>query len=80
MICNNCAEEGETSRLFIGAGTVTVAYSAPFYDENGIYHHHDPNWTTTTCNCSRGHKFTVRTKQGCLPCGIERQVEYQEVE
>ena len=42
----------------------TLMYSAPYYDENGVYHHEDPNVYTTEYECSLGHIFEVKSGQG----------------
>lgn len=42
---------------------MTLMCANPYYDENGKYHHNDPNTTTTYYNCSNGHQWTESTKQ-----------------
>lgn len=46
----------------------TAMYCQPFYDEDGKYHHHDANTTTTEYRCSNGHQWTERTTGNCW-CG-----------
>ena len=71
MKCPVCVKLGLKSTLTEGAGMSTMMYSAPYYDEDGNYHNHDPNTHTHTLACSNGHKMTVSHKSGCIPCGTE---------
>lgn len=68
MKCPKCVEDGERSTLTGGVGTTTLMYAAPFYDEDGNYHDHNPNATTTSYQCSRGHRITVTTHRRCGSC------------
>lgn len=47
---------------------VTAMYCAPYYDEEGVYHHHDANRTTYNHVCSNGHKITVSSTGKCPSC------------
>lgn len=48
MICEKCAEQGLKSRVTSsGDGSMTLASSYNFYDENGDYHSHNPNTVTS---------------------------------
>lgn len=67
-ICPYCKEEGNKSKLFESMSASTCMYSSPFYDEDGIYHNHDPNILTTDYKCSNGHIFIVRAKIKCPNC------------
>lgn len=68
MICPTCKAEGQTSRVDIGGGATTDMWSAPYYDEAGVYHHHDLNTTTWVYDCSRGHRWTAAQRKKC-PAG-----------
>ena len=68
MICETCKAEGKTSRVFDRGGSTTCAYYQPFYDENGKWHNHDGNITTTGYECSNGHRWTVESTGSCW-CG-----------
>jgi len=68
MICPQCAQEGERSKVWAGASMGTAIYCQPYYDEDGVYHRHDPNTTTISYHCSRGHTWTKRTGKGCPNC------------
>ena len=46
MICPECKAEGKESRVYVGMAITTCVASAPFYDEKGRYHSHDPNTTS----------------------------------
>jgi hypothetical protein len=40
----------------------------PYYDEEGKFHRHDPNWHSSSFRCSRGHEWTRSWKAGCGAC------------
>jgi hypothetical protein len=61
MICEECRKQGLKSKVFIGMQTCTAMYSDSYYDEDGNYHFHDPNITTTVYSCSNDHTWTVKT-------------------
>ena len=69
MICSECLELGLKSKVYVGCGSTTLAYSEPFYDEDGRYHNHNPNITTTEYSCSNGHKWTESSNYRCW-CGV----------
>jgi hypothetical protein len=68
MICPQCREAGKKSRVYVGGNYTTCMYSPPFYDEEGRYHNHDPNSTTTDYTCSNGQSWQSVGKTGCW-CG-----------
>jgi hypothetical protein len=68
MICQKCKNEGQKSTVTVGPCFTTAMASRPFYDEEGTYHNHDGNVTTTSYSCSRGHSFTVRERLKCPGC------------
>ena len=72
MICEACKSEGKTSRVFAGMSYTTAAYYPPFYDEEGRYHSHDGNTTSTTYECSNGHRFYIAGQPSCW-CGWPAQ-------
>ena len=39
-----------------------------YYDEEGKYHHHDPNSSWSNASCSNGHRFFVRSGNRCSNC------------
>ena len=65
MKCPACAKQGLESVVTPGIGLCTAAYYIPFHDEDGNYHHHDENLTTTGYSCSNGHKWTESEKESC---------------
>ena len=69
MKCPECQQAGERSTVYPGMTTVTCAYYAPYYDEDGRFHHHDNNVIESECHCSRGHKWTKRDRAPCPTCG-----------
>ena len=68
MICPHCKEEGKTSRVTGGNSQTTCMWCPPYYDEQGKYHSHDSNITTTSYSCSNGHAFVVKSYGKCW-CG-----------
>ncbi len=62
MICEECKSEVLKSKVYEGITTCTDMYCQPYYDENGKYHHHDLNTSTTFYTCSNGHKWTKSQK------------------
>ena len=61
MICPQCKKLGKKSRVYCGISTVTCIGFIPYYDEDGHYHHNDPNKTTTEYACSNGHHWVETT-------------------
>lgn len=68
MICPECEKQGLRSRINIGSGSTTAMWCPPFYDEDGRFHNHDSNTTTTNYWCSRGHHWVGKGKGSCW-CG-----------
>jgi hypothetical protein len=69
MVCPTCADKGLKSCVTERGSESTLAYSEPFWDEEGRYHNHDPNTVTTHYECSNGHSWTVATRSKCW-CGV----------
>jgi len=68
MKCQDCLQAGEKSTVYPGMTTCTAMWSQPFYDEDGKYHHHDANSSTTSYSCSRGHRWSESSRASCW-CG-----------
>lgn len=68
MICPSCLSEGKKSLVYPGMASTTLMYCAPFYDEDGKYHHHDANTTTSSYRCSNGHEWAESSGGSCW-CG-----------
>ena len=68
MKCAECEKAGETSRVYVGMGMTTSMFCQPYYDEQGIYHHHDLNITTQSFSCSRGHAWAATVPNHCPSC------------
>lgn len=68
MICPTCQAEGKTSTIRIGERMTTLMYCAPFYDEQGAYHHHDLNIKTQSYSCSQGHAWDEKSRTPCPSC------------
>ena len=62
--CPICKFFGLRSIVYEGGCWTTLLYSQPFYDEDGQYHHEDPNTTTCSYSCSNGHEFSTSSCRG----------------
>jgi hypothetical protein len=65
MICKECKKQGLKSNIFPGGASTTLMSRSPFYDENGVYHSHDPNVTTQSFRCSNEHNWTEKFHSAC---------------
>ena len=68
MRCPTCEKDGLKSKVYIGTSTITCMGYAPYYDEEGQFHAHDPNGTQTSYQCSNGHKW-MRWQYSRCWCG-----------
>ena len=68
MKCPECVKEGKKSTVAVGMSMTTCMYFEPFYDEEGKYHNHDGNRTSTEMRCSNGHSW-VHGSTGSCWCG-----------
>jgi len=67
--CPACAEQEDESKVFpLGCSATLLSY-APYYDEQGVAHYHDPNATTSSYRCSKGHVWNVKSYKECPACG-----------
>lgn len=65
MKCPDCVKENKKSSIQIGMTTSTCMYFPPFYDEEGEFHSHDSNGTSTSYHCSNGHSFNEHRTNSC---------------
>lgn len=65
MKCPECITEGKKSRVTPGGSSITLAYYQPYYDEDGVYHHHDNNDISTDYSCSNGHRWVEHSTARC---------------
>ncbi len=68
MICPECSKEGQKSTVYPGGSLRTCMNFNPFYDQDGKYHLHDANTTTTNYRCSNGHAW-IESRRGSCWCG-----------
>jgi len=68
MICPECKKSGLKSTVYPHGSSTTLMYCQPFYDEDGNFHYHDFNTTTTDYSCSNGHRWSESHKGKCW-CG-----------
>jgi hypothetical protein len=74
MKCPECVKEGKRSQVMPSGSSSTLMYCQPFYDEDGNYHNHDCNVTTTLYRCTEGHEWTEDTTGSCW-CGWPKRSE-----
>lgn len=55
--CPECAAQDQRSRIYPGCTVVTAMCTDYYYDEDGVFHHHDPNVRSTDYTCSNGHRW-----------------------
>lgn len=73
MKCQQCVEMGQKSQVYLGISSSTLMGWTPYFDEDGQYHSHDPNWTTTGYRCSEGHNWQKSSQKPCLNCLYGRE-------
>lgn len=73
MQCVKCKTEGKRSQVYPGMCAVTCMGFQTYYDEDGMFHSHDPNWYTTDYKCSEGHEWTTTIQKGCPNCTWARE-------
>lgn len=69
-LCPECVKADLKSKLFDrGSGSTLLGNAGQsFYDEEGVWHRHDPNIITQVWECSNGHKWTERLPHPCPSC------------
>ena len=65
VFCPDCVKAGQTSRVTLLGGSTTDMFCAPFYDDDGAYHHHDLNITSESFSCSNGHRWASQSHSPC---------------
>lgn len=65
MKCEKCIEEGKKSTVMDRGGMTTCMGTHAYYDEDGVYHFHDPNAHIGNYECSNGHSWSVKTYFKC---------------
>lgn len=68
MKCPTCVAQGERSFVYPGSTSTTALGFQQFYDEEGVWHVHDPNRSTTSYSCSRSHTWDQVSGYPC-PAG-----------
>ena len=66
MKCPECLKDGGRSRVYVDGSSTTLMGTHFYYDEDGDFHHDDPNITTTVYHCSEGHAWRSRMRDGVL--------------
>lgn len=78
MICRRCQSEGTVSKVYDKGCSSTLMGFDAYYDEEGLYHSHDPNQRYCAYVCSNGHSFDVVRRASCGNCdfgGIETYID-----
>lgn len=75
MKCPVCKKQKLKSKVFSRRSKSTLMAGLPYYDENGKYHDHDPNITTTGYECSNGHVFEIKSRKKCMSCDYGGDIE-----
>lgn len=73
MRCPTCIEQDKRSQVYPGMTAVTCMGWTPYYDEDGQYHSHNPNWHTTGFRCSEGHTWQTSSQKPCPSCLYGRE-------
>lgn len=69
VICQQCQTTGVTSTVTrLGSMSTLLGFNT-HYDEQGVFHSHDPNVRTTSYRCSNGHEWKDARKTPCPSCG-----------
>jgi len=71
MKCPECLAAGLKSRVESLGGTVTLMGWAPYWDEEGVYHSHDPNIRKSEYGCSNGHAWSEEYQAECPASGCD---------
>lgn len=73
MKCPACVELGYLSKLYMDSGSFTTLMGwSSYYDEDGIYHSHDPNRHSTGGRCSQDHQIYWSSYSKCPAGDYER--------
>lgn len=68
MICKECQKANQKSRISILGVATTDMLCPSYYDEEGVYHHHDINIITESFQCSNNHRWTTGKHPRCPSC------------
>lgn len=75
VICPFCEENKTSSVRNLGTATTMLAINF-FHDEEGKYHSHDSNESSTHYSCSNGHKWHTKSHRSCW-CGWNQTQEIE---
>ncbi len=73
--CPVCKKESKTSKVYPGWCSTTTVASIAYYDERGKYQYTDPNTTSCSYSCSRGHQWSSETYHGATTNKIIKDTE-----
>lgn len=71
LLCQECADSDQRSRVDLVSTVVTEWPVAIFWDEDGKKHGHNPNLLTETFRCSNGHEWQSVGFGRCANCDWE---------
>lgn len=80
MKCPQCVANGNKSIVYTHGGSSTLLSFTPYYDEEGLFHNHDPNVFTNGYSCNKGHKWSVKALRPCLNCDYGQETDAEPME
>lgn len=75
MICPTCKDSDQKSTVRHLWSYTTLLWSNPWYDDEGNYHSHDPNRTTSGFRCSNGHEIRIKGRSPCPQGDYDTETE-----
>jgi len=75
MKCPECVSEGKKSIVYPGSSSTTLMGFQRYYDEDGVFHEHDPNDIQSHYSCGNGHQWTTHTQNKCPNCDWSEKIE-----
>lgn len=76
MICQQCAEQGERSRIDEADPVNHPCRIERFHSEDGAVHYHDHSFSTSEMKCTSGHVWSLLRSQSCW-CGWKSAEEQE---
>ena len=72
MQCPECVKEGKASRVYMGVGARTLMCEERYYDEDGLFHSHNPNGHTQAYYCTQNHNWATTNYDQCPSCNFNK--------
>lgn len=72
MLCPQCQEQGERSKVYAGMVSRTLMGGGErYWDEDGVLHAHDPNKSSKSFWCSKEHHWLMSLVTPCPAEGCD---------